>query len=68
MKFDAHVTPRSDTGKRMVPEEADLNRFWKHVYRCRFTIPNKQGELVWTILCEVRDTSLPPCSNLELSV
>jgi 2-polyprenyl-3-methyl-5-hydroxy-6-metoxy-1,4-benzoquinol methylase len=39
------------TGERMVPEEADINTFWEHVYRYRFALAYVQGKRVLDIAC-----------------
>lgn len=35
----------------MVPEEADINTFWEHIYRYRFAIPYVQDKRVLDIAC-----------------
>jgi len=39
------------TGERMVPEGADINTFWEHIYRYRFALPYVQGKRVLDIAC-----------------
>ena len=39
------------TGERMVPEDADKNTFWEHIYRYRFALPYVQGKRVLDIAC-----------------
>jgi 2-polyprenyl-3-methyl-5-hydroxy-6-metoxy-1,4-benzoquinol methylase len=39
------------TGERMVPEEADINTFWEHIYRYRFALAHVQGRRVLDIAC-----------------
>lgn len=35
----------------MVPEEADLNTFWQHIYRYRFAVPYVRGRKILDIAC-----------------
>lgn len=39
------------TGERMVPEDADRNTFWEHIYRYRFALPYVHGKRVLDIAC-----------------
>lgn len=39
------------TGERMVPEDADMNTFWEHIYRYRFALPYVHGNRVLDIAC-----------------
>lgn len=39
------------TGERMVPEKADPNTFWEHIYRYRFAAPSVKGLRVLDIAC-----------------
>ena len=39
------------TGERMVPEKADANTFWEHLYRYRFALPFVSGKRVLDIAC-----------------
>lgn len=51
MNIDTRVVPLSYTGERMVPEEADINTFWEHIYRYRFALPYVHGKRVLDIAC-----------------
>jgi len=39
------------TGERMVPEDADSNTFWEHIYRYRFALSYVHGKRVLDIAC-----------------
>ncbi len=39
------------TGERMVPEKADADVFWEHVYRYRFACPHVRNKRVLDIAC-----------------
>src|ERR1017187_1344633 len=39
------------TGERMVPEKADANTFWEHIYRYRFATTFVNGKKVLDIAC-----------------
>lgn len=39
------------TGERMVPEAADRDTFWEHIYRYRFAVPYVRGRSVVDIAC-----------------
>jgi ubiquinone/menaquinone biosynthesis C-methylase UbiE len=45
------MEPLAYTGERMVPEKADTQTFWEHIYRYRFVTEMAKGKRVLDIAC-----------------